>query len=478
LAASIPWINGYFRPPMNGDVAAILMFAVRMVAGDRLYVDLIDVNPPLIFLINVIPAALSAWLGIQPATMFIAFVLVLVAASVAVTAFLLRRTLPVSNPLGPWLLMFTLAILPAGNLGEREHLMVTLALPWFALGLARLRRLEIGRGAAIAIALVAGAGFLIKPYFLATPALVECYLLSQLGWRAWRRRPELWAMPALAALYAASLPLCFPEYLDTVAPTAARYYAQTHLGAALDHVFGQGERWIALVGLLLLLAAARRQAEVALPCCLIAGGLISALLQGKGWDYHMAPAWSGLALGAGGLALRSSAFLRPGFACLGAAAATLSFAILHPPFAVSAGYQESAEARLARLVRAYAHDQPVLWLTEGVWPEYPAILYAEARPDMANMELWLLGSLYRAKPTAWTPIGEMGADEDRLFQSVVRSFIDTLPPLVVVEPKPIDFIGYFSRDTAFAQAWSDYHEVDRVGAIRLFARTPATASAP
>ena len=48
-------------PPLNHDVAAVLNFAERMLAGERLYADLIDVNPPLIFVLNLLPAAVGAW---------------------------------------------------------------------------------------------------------------------------------------------------------------------------------------------------------------------------------------------------------------------------------------------------------------------------------------------------------------------------------------------------------------------------------
>ena len=48
-------------PPLNHDVAAVLNFAERMLAGGRLYADLIDVNPPLIFVLNLLPAAIGAW---------------------------------------------------------------------------------------------------------------------------------------------------------------------------------------------------------------------------------------------------------------------------------------------------------------------------------------------------------------------------------------------------------------------------------
>jgi hypothetical protein len=71
----------------------------------------------------------------------------------------------------------------------------------------------------------------------------------------------------------------------------------------------------------------------------------------------------------------------------------------------------------------------------------------------------------------------MGPDEKRLYDSVTGSFANTLPALVVVEPGPIDFVGYFSRDANFARAWAQYRLVASVGSIKLFERSPSVAEA-
>src|SRR5580698_1064357 len=58
---ALPWLwaVGYFFPPLNHDVAALLQFAQRMLHGERLYVDLIDINPPMIFLLDTVPVAIA-----------------------------------------------------------------------------------------------------------------------------------------------------------------------------------------------------------------------------------------------------------------------------------------------------------------------------------------------------------------------------------------------------------------------------------
>src|SRR4051794_28574478 len=57
------WAAVYLLPPINFDVSLILSVSQRWLEGERLYVDLIDVNPPLIFVLNLIPAAISKATG-------------------------------------------------------------------------------------------------------------------------------------------------------------------------------------------------------------------------------------------------------------------------------------------------------------------------------------------------------------------------------------------------------------------------------
>lgn len=57
-------------PPFNQDVAAVLDFSLCWLDGERLHVDITDVNPPLIFILNLGPAMLARRLGIAPIQAF------------------------------------------------------------------------------------------------------------------------------------------------------------------------------------------------------------------------------------------------------------------------------------------------------------------------------------------------------------------------------------------------------------------------
>src|SRR5437879_5027889 len=51
LLPALLFVPFMLAPPLNHDVAAVLSFSERWLAGEQLYSDLIDVNPPLIFVL-------------------------------------------------------------------------------------------------------------------------------------------------------------------------------------------------------------------------------------------------------------------------------------------------------------------------------------------------------------------------------------------------------------------------------------------
>ncbi|MFC7551242.1 hypothetical protein ACFQU7_01430 [Pseudoroseomonas wenyumeiae] len=124
-------------PPLNQDVAAVLSFAERMVAGEVLYSDLIDVNPPLIFLLNLPAALLAAWTPLDAVQALLLLLLIFC----GVVGWLCHRLNP---PRGAAEAAMMLALLPlvlllAGyDFGQREQIMAAAALPYLFLAERRI----------------------------------------------------------------------------------------------------------------------------------------------------------------------------------------------------------------------------------------------------------------------------------------------------------------------------------------------------
>src|SRR6185437_13002038 len=315
LLPALLFLPVVLAPPVNHDVAAVLDFSQRWLAGEHLYSDLIDVNPPLIFVLNLIPAWMASvtpldgvqalhlcLLGYGGFCWWLAFRVRDRAAEGAVQrAFL--DVLP------------ALFLLDAGyDFGQREHLMAVGALP-YVLCAARRSRGERPRGR-IAVGLTAGAAFALKPHFLGIPALIELSVILarapagvpmlaalRAGLLASLRDPVPWVMVAVWAIYLASLPLVFPDYLGVVVPLVWDFYLDLG-GLTVAQMLLLPRMATALCLLLPLLWLAFRRApfrrrslrhlgpEAALPRLLVfaaRGALASALAQHTGWSYHILP---------------------------------------------------------------------------------------------------------------------------------------------------------------------------------------------
>ena len=122
-AIPVLYMAGYFFPPVNHDVATLIDVARRWLAGERLYVDVIDVNPPLTMILHAIPVVLEGWTGLAATTWWVA----LTAAAVVAAAIACRRLVALA-PYGkghlardavPLLALFVMAAAQAQEFGQR-----------------------------------------------------------------------------------------------------------------------------------------------------------------------------------------------------------------------------------------------------------------------------------------------------------------------------------------------------------------------
>jgi len=501
LAFAIPcfWGLTYLLPPLDGDVAAILDFAARMVDGEQLYVDLVDVNPPLIFWLNLAPAWLAERFALDPAIVLVALVLLLQAVSLALCgaplALLRELRQPGARVLVPLAVLFAILILPTGNFGQREHLMASFALPYLALAAVRLQGERVGpRGAALRAGLAA-VGFLIKPYFLLVPLTVELCLLLQRGWRAWIRRPEPWVIGVLGALYLLAAWLCHPSYFTEILPLVGRYYLTSSPLLAITRVFGEPTRWLLLGAMIPVIAfglVARDRPGFRVACLFTLAGIASALIQGKGWPYHLLPFREGSAVALAFVAAEALRWVaahpspeRSRLAALALFGAVVGlFTAANPPWRDRLDYADSFAGRLEPLLQRDAYGQRVLWLTDAIYPKYPAVLYGHVRPASRFMELWLIDGLYRVQPGGrgrppMRPLALMSDDERRLFDTVGTSLARNRPALVLVASAAaelgvaagqFDYLAYFLRHPSFAREWRRYREVGEIDGTRVYRR--------
>ena len=297
-----------FLGVLNADDTWLLYAAARVLAGDTLYVDVVETNPPLIVWLNFLPILLARAVGISEVLGLRLIVLGLVASSMLLSQWTLCRVLPDRPASRRFLLVLSLFILlplTGYDFGEREHLMLALILPylWMASGRAMTRPMD-GVTPWI-VGTMAGVGILLKPYFVPLWLAVEVYVARVRGdWRSCLRHEAL-IVTGLGIVYAIAIVAISPEYLKLVMWAKSVYLGSSLvLLTTLISKLGTLVSMMAWLGFLFVRPRGcfRRCCEVMLIANL--GLLSAAFIQYKGYHYHYYPPLATAMMLMGLLALR------------------------------------------------------------------------------------------------------------------------------------------------------------------------------
>lgn len=477
-------------PPLNHDVAALAQFAERWVGGEVLYVDLVDVNPPLIFLLHAIPAALARATGIDGLLAVALSVLVLLGWSVHRCARVAQPRDPAGSALLSVLVPVLLLLLPGSDFAQREHLMMILCLPYLVLAARRLegelKPSEQAWGERVPVALAAALGFALKPHFLLMPVLVEAAILHSVGWRRALRDPGPWAMAALWLGYALLVVLAFPQYLPLVAMLLGSYDA--HGGdTTLSVLFGPILSPVVLgAACCVPLAFLRGGALARVAALAVLGTLVAALIQAKGWTYHAYPVKAAAILMGARLGLDALARIAPSPREAGRAigfAASVATAVL----ALSSDERpwhrlndaSPTEVALRETLRREAAGGRALVLSPHIAGVHPALNEAGVQQAMRFMSSWVLAVSYRSCPAGFHRPEAMDPAERLLFVGLAEDLVRHRPAVILVQRSvdlpecgglEFDQLAWMAGHPVSARELTRYRPVGEVGAFRILRR--------
>lgn len=281
-----------FYYPMNADTSWLLTVGEKFLAGEKLYVDVIEVNPPASVYLY-LPAIVLARLLPLSAEFFVNL---LVLASIAGSLLLSARILSAS-PAGrmalnwPVLLaaVFVLGVMPGETFTEREHIATIAALPWLSALLVRMDGNKPVMFHALVAGICGGLLFCIKPVFAVPIAMaVAASLYVRRDWRIVTDIENL-AAGTISVVYVASVYIFQPEFFSQIMPLLqATYLAYKNYGRVLgDPLFPY---WAVLI-LAAFWFRGRRILREPAGLLLIASAGFTAMCiwQGKFWDYHYYP---------------------------------------------------------------------------------------------------------------------------------------------------------------------------------------------
>ena len=488
-----------FRSYIRPDTGFLLDAAARVLDGQRLYVDVVEINPPLILWLNMAAAAVARLLAIPQVVAYrLGFIIVLLVALV-LAAWQIRRLFPregVFHRRFALLVAFGLFPLAAQDFGEREHLVLALVVPYLLLLTARSLGRTVPARHAAALGLAAGLGFALKPHFLLVWLGAEAWL--RLGRRVTPRSllPETIAIAGVLLAYAIAILVLTPQYLDLVRLLAGPY--GRFLRDPFFHVLVTGPGAVLAIFALLAFAALRPNARHPELWGAIALGTAACLLAGaaqqKGLRYHFYPSF---ALGTVLLGLIVCDTVRPAgnrirdvyrWLAAGVMAATVAVVcVQNGAVALGAG-QDSDRAQfeeLVRLVRSRGQGRSVFVMSYHIRSAYPLLTYAGARSASRFPQLWILAAEYldqlkSDEPLRYHDEAEMSPSERYLNKAVLEDLGEHRPRLLIVFKhardlpvnglRRINYLAYFGRDPRFEAIFREYQLAAELGDYLVYER--------
>ncbi|MEJ0015652.1 MAG: hypothetical protein WDN25_03645 [Acetobacteraceae bacterium] len=474
------------RSPLKDDIAWLLYVARRWLAGRELYVDVVEVNPPLIVWISAIPIQLASILGIDAQFTAIPLFVAGVLGCAWWTASLLQGTgrlfddrLPVFAAIGTVLL-----VVPAGDLGQREHLLVAALLPYLALFARSLHGDRPPLRDALIAGALAGLGCALKPRYAGIFVVLEGLALLH-GRNPFNAKALAAGVTMLA--YAALVAVFCPAYLRRAVPLALALYGATdvplrHLVIdSLRLMFGQA------VALVLWWTRRRSVPEGSLMLTLVVFAVAATaicFMDGKDWFYHRLPATVATVLAllcwAASAMMQHRSNRRATLPVIAGAVAVVVFLVaafqrLEPQVALAVQPEQGTVAKLERLIRKQ-QARTYIAFSEWIALGFPVVNNTGVTWASRFDSMWALkGELWRARFDA------AGAKEWPIRRWVAHDFIIGCPDIAVVDTREgvVNYVGVLSAsDPAFARAWSRYRQIAAFDGLVIYRRAATGCADP
>jgi hypothetical protein len=485
----------------SADVSFYLYGTSRILDGARLYVDVVEVNPPMVFVIDMPAVLLARWLHLSDISVYRIFVFGILILSLGLSQASLRAVCGGSNApsraLVNLLLVFAFFAVPGEAFGQREHVMLALVIPYLLAACAWAAKQGPTRNPVI-IGVLAGVGFALKPYFVALWAVVELWLLVKRPPGRFFRTESL-AVGGTIAAYVIGVWLVTPEYFRLLQLLGTAYSRYMSVSPLTTVVIGEGSA-VCLAALLAF--AAFKMAGLSEPLSegLAVGTaalLVAAALQRKGWWYHFYPGVATSLVLLGILLARAWA-ARPALVTrvfTYVSAATVLFVVgssltrvvkvIVDPYAESIT-RFPAYRELEALVAERAAGQTVMIWSFNIHSGFPLVPAVGAKWGSRFPSMWLVPALYwddmlEKRTARFRPVQERPEAERFLDSAMVRD-LETHTPrlLIVLAPSQdtsatgfarLDLRSYFAMDQRIAGMLRCYQLVRRVGVHDVYQRT-------
>ncbi|MCK8482875.1 GtrA family protein [Aliiroseovarius sp. S2029] len=477
-ALSLIVLAVFWGREINHDTAWYLIATRDWLAGQGLYTNISEVNPPLNFYFTLPAIGFAELFGISDTNGEYLALAVLLFVFLVWCRAIIEDSLGFSPMRGSLLLIgigVSLVVPALNDFGQREQVLVILSMPWL---LGEVSEKPASMRQQIVRAAVAALGVCLKPHFVVFPlAITVLKIVRQRSLRPILSPANL-AFLAVGLTFIAFVATVHPAYLTKIVPMAREVYGA--YGAPFASVFVRISFELLLVMLpaVILLVARRDKAGVAPFAFVALAGLGSYFLQGTGFSYHAIPFRAFALVACIFVILRARRVDPAVIASAVAVAGLLSF------FGLRGFYHNGAARQIAHVAKEIGDVHSLMVLTPHVYAGPPAAIAINAKWVSHYSSNWLVpGALNRI---AKTDCAKHPDTCTKLEAIAARNRSDNISDIARYQPELLVIdrdSGYFStrrfpwltfmaQDPAWSGIISQYQEIRQTDRFTYFRYMP------
>ncbi|WP_170605559.1 GtrA family protein [Ruegeria arenilitoris] len=457
----------YKDRPINHDTAWYLVATRNWLSGAQLYVDIVEVNPPLNFYLTVPVVFLAEWLSMSETNAQYLTLSILMAFSLVWVWNLLQQYSELDW--GRQFLMLiaaavAMAVPAVSSSGQREHLMVIFTMPYLfghiVMQGAGTGKESVGRAAFAAI------GICIKPHFVLIPialTITEMFLKRSLKPGVSASNVTLFAIGGVYLVAAATL---HPEYFTEILPIATSVYGAYRFNDATVI------RLVVPAIPLLFLAASvlavlyGRGRMAALPFAAVLAGCVIYFVQWTGFGYQAVPIHAFAIVGFMWLILQARLnWLLASVSALGlVACVSLAFQ--------KGFYRNDLTESFLSILSAETPEPRIMVFSSSLAPSFPLVLEADAVWTSRYPALWLVpgaanGLRVENCEANSERCAKLNKIQSRTRTEIVDDFVGNSPNFLVFDNtppfvfQPFNFIEFLEKDQRFTEAMNRYVVIEQ-----------------
>jgi hypothetical protein len=458
IAVGTTWFH--LSGPLGPDVSWLITVSERILDGGRLYIDILEPNPPMAGYLYMPPVLLARALGMPPEPLVVLWTVGFGLVTTGFAARLVTENRLLKHPELFWPVTLLLFLSAWGeDFAQREHFAAMASLPLIVCLALRATGIRPRPSIWIIAGLAGGFMLAIKPHF-ALPILLGVLYV------AWRQRsirpvftPEMWLAGSLFLAFCVATMVFYPAFLSNILPVATTVYIPDRRPLWLLLITRAAVYFevILLLGLIGFRQHVRLSPLLGVMFAMSLGFFLSYLAQGKGYPYQILP----------GVALIGS------FALLAFAEQGQQNRLLDSTLPILAG----AVFAIMPMIDDVAQWHKRQGLIDAVRPYGEGLRFANITPDLSvgsPLHRLVHGELVNAPPgllmsiSAWRLRLERHPDPGWLakidaFENAerlqLRSDLLARPPdIVVTAVDGFDWLEWARKDNDLARILSGYEQ--------------------